>query len=229
MPITLLSPNGPAGLSDRPPLPAEILETAGPAIKGHTYHADAETGVSCVVWGATPYRIRPKRRPDYEFSLLLEGSVILTDGDGRDTVVSAGDAFVLPAAFTYQWGQTEPVLKYALSFKPGQAAAPGAVFTPFRRASLLAGDAEGADVLFEATGGHFRVVRQAFCGDDDTAELEAGQTLLTVIDGKVSITEPGSATVAVEAGETAFVDIRAACKIHAQRPARLIACTVRRP
>lgn len=229
MPITLLSPNGSAGLSDRPPLPPEILETAGPAIRGHTYHADAETGVTCVVWGATPYRIHPKQRPDFEFSVLLEGSVILTDGEGRDTVVSAGDAFVLPAAFTYQWGQTEPVLKYALSFKPSQPAAPGAIFTPFRRTSLLARDAEGAGVLFEAVDGRFRVVRRAFGDGLATAELDAGQTLLTVLDGEISVAEHGRAAVAIKAGEAAFVDTRAASKIEARQPARLIACTVRRP
>lgn len=229
MPITLLNPSGPHGLSDRPPLPPEMLETEGPAIRGYTYHVDAETGVTCVVWGATPYRIRPKQRPDYEFSVLLEGSVVLTDGDGHDTLVSTGDAFMLPAAFTYQWGQTEPVLKYALSFRPSQPAPAGSVFTPFRSTSLLAREAGGTDVLFVSPDGRLRVVQLTFGEGSDTGELDVGQTLLAVLDGEIFITEPGNGAVAIAAGEAAFLDTRAASKIETKKSARLIACTVHRP
>jgi mannose-6-phosphate isomerase class I len=96
------------------------------------------------------------------------------------------------------------------------------------RSALLAGGAGPADVLFEEPGRRFRVVRQNLESRAESA-LEAGQTLLAVLDGQVSVTESGAETTTVETGETAFVDNGVACRIQAARPARILACTVRRP
>jgi len=225
MSIILLSAGGPSGLSPRPPLPPEILERGDPVITGHTYHSDS--GVSCVVWGATPYRIRPKQRPDFEFSILLEGEVVLTAGDGTDTVVSAGDAFVLPPSFTYQWGQTVPVLKFAVSFTPARPAAPGSVFTPIRLASLMA-EVIGASeqVLFEEPTGRFRVIRRDFAAGAPASRLEPGQNLVKVLKGSVSLAEEAGDALVLEAGQAAFVPVGEDCQVSATPSARLLICNV---
>lgn len=224
MSITVLSRNGPHGLSARPPLPPEILERGTPSIHGHTYFSGA--GVSCVVWGATPYRIRPKQRPDYEFSVLLEGRFRLTDGAGADTHVDAGDAFVLPPGFTYQWGQDVPTLKFALSFTPPEPPGPGSVFTVFRAAELrraVRSDAERS--LFADRSGRFRVgVMDLPAGD--AGRLGAGHTLITVVAGAVTLAEEGGRPQHLGSGETALVAAERACAIVAEQPARLLHATV---
>lgn len=225
MSIILLSPDGAAGLSPRSPLPPEILERGQPTIIGHTYHSDA--GVSCVVWGATPYRILPKQRPDFEFSILLEGEVILTEGDGSDTIVSAGDAFVLPASCTYQWGQNVPVLKFALSYRPSEPAPEGCVFTPMR-AEVLEADGDVADerVVFEEPDGRFRVtVRNLDAGS--LFAMGPGKSLVRVVKGSVSLAEERGQALALGTGETAFVSTDTVLEVEAISPARLLVCTVR--
>jgi uncharacterized cupin superfamily protein len=222
-----LSPHGPQGLSSRPSLPPEALERGSPAIQGHGYFSDPEHKVQCVVWGATPYRIHPKQRADFEFSLLLEGKFTLTDGEGNDTHLYAGDAFVLPPGFTYQWGQDVPVLKYALSFTPPVPPALGLLFTPFT-ASDLADPAPivGQCLLFGEPSGRFRVTLEDIAVGDPARQLGRDHTVLSVISGAVTLAEAGADTRQLGQGQTAFISAGTACTLSAQAPARLLACTV---
>lgn len=224
MTITVLSPEGPGGLSVRPPLPAAILEQGNPQITGHTYHS--ADGVNCVVWGATPYRIHPKQRPDFEFSILLEGEVVLTDGEGRDHIVRAGDAFVLPAAFTYQWGQRVPVLKYALSFTPSQPAAQGSVFTPFHPSAETCWSADGTPLFREQTG-QFSVTGYEL-EEGNTVELTAEVALIKVLEGAVHAAEEGTETVAIDTGQTAFLSVSGSWALRGAVRSRFIICSVHR-
>jgi uncharacterized cupin superfamily protein len=224
--VTLLSPAGPSGLSPRPPLPAGRLERGVPEIRGHTYFADAAAGVGCLVWGATPYRTRPTQRSDYEFSILLEGRFTLTNGNGEDVAVQAGDVFVLPPAFTYQWGQDVPTLKFALSFTPPEAPQPGLVFNKFA-AGELAGAASGQSrTLFCDPSGRF-CLRLDDLSLGSGHVIGAGYTLLTPIDGAVTLHGGDGAVARVGRGEVAFVASATACDLPATEPARLLACTIR--
>ncbi|MBS7706151.1 hypothetical protein [Chelatococcus asaccharovorans] len=131
-----LIPLGLDGLGPRPPLDAAILDGPGPEIRGQTYLTAPPLGVSIVAWGATPYAIHPKTRPDYEFSILLEGQFDLSNPMTGKVRVHAGDLFVLPPTFSYRWAQTESTLKFALSYRPESPVEPMQDFTLIRRAEL---------------------------------------------------------------------------------------------
>jgi uncharacterized cupin superfamily protein len=47
-----------------------------------------------------------------EFCRLLEGDVLLTDAQGVQTHLHAGDAFVVPGGFTGTWENLTPVTKH---------------------------------------------------------------------------------------------------------------------
>lgn len=226
MAIILLSPSGPKGLSERPSLPATLLERGSPSIQGHTYFAHPDDGVSCVVWSATPYRIHPKQRADYEFSVLLEGSVVITDGKGIDTQVHAGDAFVLPPGFTYQWGQNVPTLKFALSYTPPQPPAAGAVFTLFPATQLTDPLAiEGQRVLFVEPNRRFIVTLEDLAGGN-RHRVGVGHTLLYVVSGSVALRGSAAGAQWLACGESAFIAAGTDCAVLAESPARLLTCTV---
>lgn len=180
-----------------------------------------------MVWGATPYRIHPKQRPDFEFSLLLEGSVTLTDAAGNDVVVRAGDAFVLPPRFTYQWGQHEPVLKYALSYMPPDPVAEGLVFTPLW-ASILETPpaADRVRTLFEEPTGRFQVVLLNCHGSGPAQAIPAGKSLATVVKGRVTISEGTGDRLALTTGQSAFIAADQACMVRSDQSADLLVCIV---
>ena len=50
--------------------------------------------------------------PQHEFVHILEGEVVVTDGDGNAKTYRAGDAFVTPAGFAGTWDVRQPVRKY---------------------------------------------------------------------------------------------------------------------
>ena len=55
-----------------------------------------------------------------EFVHILEGVVVVTDGDGLAKTYRAGDTFVSPAGFAGTWDVREPVRKYfTLGGPPG--------------------------------------------------------------------------------------------------------------
>jgi len=52
-----------------------------------------------------------------EFCYLLKGKVTLTDGNGVQTTLTAGDAFVVPAGFKGTWETVETCRKYYAVFE----------------------------------------------------------------------------------------------------------------
>ena len=49
---------------------------------------------------------------------MLAGRVRMTGDDGRETVVAAGDSFVIPAGFSGIWEVLEPARKLYAVYEP---------------------------------------------------------------------------------------------------------------
>jgi uncharacterized cupin superfamily protein len=134
---------------------------------------------------------------------------------------------VLPAGFTYQWGQHEPVLKYALSYTPATPAGPGSVFTPMRAAALRGhGPLAAPLTLFAEPSGRFRAVL-ADCGPGRAPlVIPAGETLLTAVSGSPTVAEVGGDTLALAPGQSALVAASGPVTVNASGAARVLFCTV---
>ncbi|MFZ5636773.1 MAG: cupin domain-containing protein [Pseudomonadota bacterium] len=58
---------------------------------------------------------------EHEFCHMLAGRVRMRGDDGIETVVKAGDSFVIPAGFSGVWEVLEPARKLYAVYEPGQA------------------------------------------------------------------------------------------------------------
>lgn len=62
-------------------------------------------------WASAPQKVAIAYDKD-EICVLLEGSVVLTDSEGRATTYRKGDTFVIPRGFQGTWETVEPVQKF---------------------------------------------------------------------------------------------------------------------
>ncbi|GJE26909.1 cupin domain-containing protein [Methylobacterium organophilum] len=103
------------------PEPARIL-SGDPAQTVSFVYRNADGSVSAGIWTCQPGKWRIDFKQD-EFVHILEGEVVVTDGDGRAKTYRAGDAFVTPAGFSGTWDVRRPVKKYFSLGGPPAAAA----------------------------------------------------------------------------------------------------------
>jgi uncharacterized cupin superfamily protein len=80
------------------------------------YQSSDDPKVQAGVWEAAASTSGPHRPKYSEFMLLLEGSVTLVDGEGRQETFRAGDALVVPRGTEYTWVQPEKLRKYWVIF-----------------------------------------------------------------------------------------------------------------
>ena len=113
-----MEPMGPAGkgLEDWGPIEAKGLVSGTPKQRGHMVLDDKEHGLSAGVWDCTAFTGKPGPYSVNEFMLLLEGSVTIVDAKGGETVIKAGESFILPKGLVCQWKQTGYVRKFFVIF-----------------------------------------------------------------------------------------------------------------
>jgi uncharacterized cupin superfamily protein len=99
------------------PDPALLI---GPAPICHETVAftDLTGRLSAGVWSATPYARAATTFPRHELMHIVEGSVTLSDGAGREVTFAAGDTCFVAKGATVGWSSTEPVRKLFCSFVP---------------------------------------------------------------------------------------------------------------
>ena len=123
MTIARFDPLGPEGKLQRlKDFTASVLETDQPIQRGHLYIDDIDHGFSAGVWDCTPFTTTLRPYPFNEFMLILEGSVTIVEPGGRETVIHAGETFIIPKGLNCQWKQTGYLRKYYAIFDgvPGQ-------------------------------------------------------------------------------------------------------------
>lgn len=87
--------------------------TTGEAIEtGHGFFTNQAGNVSAGVWKCTPYREEIESYPCDELMVILEGSVTLTDTEGKAETFTKGETVMVPKGFKGTWEITETLLKY---------------------------------------------------------------------------------------------------------------------
>ena len=105
-------------LSGRPePVAGERLVSGTPMQTMANAYSDTGNAFHCGVWesGVGAWRVSYS---EHEFCHLLTGRVRLLDDSGSDTLLVAGDSFVIPAGFKGIWEVLEPARKLYAVYEP---------------------------------------------------------------------------------------------------------------
>jgi uncharacterized cupin superfamily protein len=78
----------------------------------HVYYADPTGRMQVGLWDSTAFERAVAPFPRNELMCILEGSVVLTDGDGREHHCKAGDTVYIPQGVECGWKSTERVRKF---------------------------------------------------------------------------------------------------------------------
>lgn len=75
-----------------------------------TWSIEEGNGLYCGLWQSTPGKWRISY-DEWEYFHMLKGASVLTDADGMETILRAGDAFIIRPGFTGTWEVRETTLK----------------------------------------------------------------------------------------------------------------------
>ncbi len=101
----------------RSPVAVERLVAGQPTQATANAYSSADQAFHCGVWEGDvgAWRVR---YTEHELCHMLAGKVRMTDDEGRETVVAAGDSFVIPAGFSGIWEVLEPARKLYAVYEP---------------------------------------------------------------------------------------------------------------
>ncbi len=99
---------------------AEKLVSGQPEQTVRNHYSDASQQFHAGEWTGEPgiWRVRYS---EHEFCYITRGRVRITDAAGRETLVQAGDAFIVPAGFSGRWEVLEATHKYYVIFEAKSA------------------------------------------------------------------------------------------------------------
>jgi uncharacterized cupin superfamily protein len=112
------------GLARWEDIPRDSLVAGKPVQREHFYFQDKALGLSTGVWSCTAMTMKPAPYPCNEFMILLEGTVTVIDGKGRETLTRAGQSFVIPKGMVCAWKQKGYVRKFFVIFEDEGAPTP---------------------------------------------------------------------------------------------------------
>jgi len=123
--VIRLEENGPAaaGLSDLELDPADF-QSELPEQKWHIYHQDTKTGLTVGVWSTTSMQEAFGPYPGDEFMHILEGRVVLQDGDENEEIVNEGQTFVVRNGIPVSWKQEGFCKKFFMTYLSPDTATP---------------------------------------------------------------------------------------------------------
>lgn len=116
MPRIVAIPHTAAG-AERSPVAAERLIAGQPTQAVANAYSEPGEAFHCGVWegDAGAWRVR---YTEHEFCHMLAGKVRIVGDDGTETIVAAGDSFVIPAGFGGIWEVLEPARKLYAVYEP---------------------------------------------------------------------------------------------------------------
>ncbi len=88
-----------------------ILIAGDPTFTTWNQDESREGSVRTGVWEATPGTTKSIKGEKYEFCMLLEGAVELTEQGGETVTYRAGDSFVMKPGFVGTWKTIEKLRK----------------------------------------------------------------------------------------------------------------------
>lgn len=97
-------------------IPAEELDSGNPVQNGYFYVDDKASGLMAGVWDCTAMTTAMAPYPVNEFMILLDGEVTMIEESGRETLVRAGESFIIPKGLLCIWRQDVYVKKFFVIF-----------------------------------------------------------------------------------------------------------------
>jgi len=210
------------GLDDWGDIPAAELASGSPRQRGRYYFNAPDIGLSAGVWDCTAFEGKMGPYPVDEFMILLEGSVTVTEANGRVTRVNPGESFVIPRGLHCAWKQDGYVRKIFVIYEnpaapiPAKPASdrviklnPDAALAPCDGPdpALLSGPEPrcGENVAYIDASGRLTVGLWSATPYDRKATPFGRYELMHFLDGQVDLHDGGTSGQAFQAGETIFV------------------------
>ena len=195
----------------------------------HVCHQDPVLGITVGVWTTTDMQEAFGPYPDDEFMVVLEGRVLMIDGQGRETPIEEGECFFVKKAIPISWKQEGFLRKFFITHSapgvpvPQIASADGGVvvFTPQAMEAGLTpqdrsiGGGSQRDNL-ETTN----AIGNMTVGMWETTAFESAMQAFSVhefahiVEGDVTIVEADGTRHRFNAGDTFFVPQGTECSWH---------------
>lgn len=116
--VILPQPSGPSdGMKEVENSDPSIFIGEVPTQHNHTYFEDMTEQMTVGLWDSTPFECAVTPFSQNELIYLLEGSVILTDGEGKPHQFQAGETIYIPKGTLCGWKNTEYVRKIYATFQ----------------------------------------------------------------------------------------------------------------
>jgi uncharacterized cupin superfamily protein len=210
------------GLEDWGDIPAADLVSGSPKQRGRYYFNAPDIGLSAGVWDCTAFEGKRAPYSVDEFMMLLEGSVTVTEANGRVTRVQAGESFLIPRGLDCAWKQDGYVRKIFVIYEnpalpvPAKPAADHVIKLDFKAAlspcegpdpALLNGPEPrcAENVAYKDASGQLTVGLWSATPYDRQATLFGRYELMHFLEGQVDLHDGGTSGQAFRAGETIFV------------------------
>lgn len=209
------------GLDDWGEIPAADLVSGSPKQRGRYCFNAPDIGLSAGVWDCTAFEGRMSPYSVDEFMLLLEGSVTVTEANGRVTRVEAGESFIIPRGLECAWKQDGYVRKIFVIYEnpaapvPKKPAAdhvikldPGAKLEPCAGPdpAMLNGPEPRCTehVAYTDASGQLTIGLWSATPYDRKAAPFGRYELMHFLEGQVELHDGGASGQAFQAGETIF-------------------------
>ncbi|HAU77966.1 MAG TPA: cupin [Agrobacterium sp.] len=98
--------------TSRQPVAPELISGAAPNFRSWIQDLSFEGKVRSGIWEATPGLTQCLKPKTYEYCLLLEGAVEITEEGVGSTIYRKGDCFALKPGFTGTWKTLETLKKF---------------------------------------------------------------------------------------------------------------------
>lgn len=112
-----IDPGAPLAPAEGPD-PSLLFGGAAPLCHDAIAFTDLTGQLTAGIWSATPYRRKAMAAARHELMHIIEGTVTLSDGAGREETFSAGETCFVPLGAVTGWSSATPVKKLFCSFTP---------------------------------------------------------------------------------------------------------------
>jgi uncharacterized cupin superfamily protein len=223
-------------------IPAAELESGTPVQNGHFYVNDEANGFMAGVWDCTAMTTVMAPYPVNEFMILLDGEVMMIEESGRETLVRAGESFIIPKGLPCQWKQPGYVKKFFVIFDDKSGADPAGVagfrvIKPDSQAALAPADPPAAETLlgpvpdwrthtwFTDATGQWRVGTWRSTAFHRKPETIARHELMHIVEGAVTLPDGQGGTQRFAAGDTLMAPLGASYEWDSAEPVRKLYCS----
>ena len=218
--VIAMTPNGPNGLSPMDLDPSDF-QSALPQQNSHVYFSDAKRGLNVGVWDTTTMQEAFGPYPGDEFIVVLDGAFSMVDGSGNSVSAQKDQLVTFRNGIPISWKQEGYLKKFFLTLntphadRPQIASADGGVIVIDPNTDLT-----DDDILPRANSDD-PVEREIefFTNDDETMTVGLWDSRATIgvmepfpahefvfmVEGEVTINEPGGISQTFVAGDAFFV------------------------